>query len=81
MNIYVANIPWKANVKDLQDLFEKHGQVSSARIIKDRETKRSRGFGFVEMPDDEAANDAIANLNGYVMMEKALVVSEAKAKE
>jgi len=55
MNIYVANIPWKATEDQLRDLFNQYGEVNTAKIILDRETQRSRGFGFVEMSDEAAA--------------------------
>lgn len=80
MNIYVANIPFKASEDELRGLFEQHGEVSSAKIIMDKETNRSRGFGFVEMPDDGAAKQAITELNGFNFMGKDLAVSEARPK-
>ena len=80
MNIYVANIPFKASDADLKELFEEYGEVSSAKIIMDRDTQRSRGFGFVEMPDDTAAKTAIENLNGYSFEGKELSVNEARPK-
>jgi RNA recognition motif-containing protein len=80
MNIYIANIPFKASEYELKDLFEKYGEVSSAKIIMDKETQRSRGFGFVEMSDDSGARQAIEKLNGFSFMGKELVVNEAKPK-
>ena len=80
MNIYVANIPFKASEDELRELFEQHGEVSSAKIITDRETNRSRGFGFVEMTDASAAEQAIGELNGFNFMGKDLAVSEARPK-
>ena len=80
MNIYVANIPYKASEDELQELFEQHGDVSSARIITDKETNRSRGFGFVEMTDSESAKQAIEELNGYNFLGKDLIVNEARPK-
>ena len=62
-NIYVGNLPWSANDEELRELFAAFGSVSSARVITDRETGRSRGFGFVEM--DDGAEEAIAELNGH----------------
>ena len=59
MNIYVANIAFKASEADLKELFEQHGEVSSAKIVMDKLTNRSRGFGFVEMSDSTAAKEAI----------------------
>lgn len=81
MNIYVANIPWKASEDQLRELFSQYGEVASAKIIMDRETQRSRGFGFVEMSDDSAARQAISSLNGADFLGKALVVNEARPRE
>ncbi|MGB9701710.1 MAG: RNA recognition motif domain-containing protein [Candidatus Kapaibacteriota bacterium] len=80
MNIYVANIPFKASEDELRGLFEEFGQVDSARIITDKFTQRSRGFGFIEMPDETNAKNAIESLNGSDFMGKALVVNEAKPR-
>lgn len=80
MNIYVANISFKASESELKELFEQHGDVSSVKIIVDKETNRSRGFGFVEMADNESAKQAINELNGYNFLGKDLVVSEARPK-
>jgi RNA recognition motif-containing protein len=80
MNIYVANIPFKASDADLKELFEEYGEVSSAKIIMDKLTQRSRGFGFVEMKDDAAAKTAIDALNGYSYEGKQLSVNEARPK-
>jgi RNA recognition motif-containing protein len=80
MNIYVSNIPFKASEDELRELFEEHGEVSSARIIFDKITNRSRGFGFVEMADDDNAKLAIEKLNGYSFIGKELVVNEARPK-
>ena len=80
MNIYVANISFKASEGELKELFEQHGEVTSAKIIMDKLTNRSRGFGFVEMADSEAAKQAIEELNGYNFQGKELVVNEARPK-
>ena len=80
MNIYVANIPFKATEAELKGLFEEYGEVSSAKIILDKFTQRSRGFGFVEMSDDTAAQQAISSLNGADFMGKNLVVNEARPR-
>ena len=80
MNIYVANIPFKATEDELKGLFEEYGEVSSTKIILDKFTQRSRGFGFVEMSDDSAARQAINSLNGADFMGKNLVVNEARPK-
>ena len=81
MNIYVANINFRASEQDLKALFEAYGEVSSVKILKDKETNRSRGFGFVEMSDDGAARQAITSLNGADFLGKNLVVNEARPRE
>ena len=63
MNIYVGNLNYRVREDDLKQVMEEYGTVESVKIIKDRETGKSKGFGFVEMPDDEAAKKAIAELN------------------
>jgi RNA recognition motif-containing protein len=80
MNIYVANIPFKASEQELKGLFEEYGEVSSAKIIMDKVTQRSRGFGFIEMTDDSAGRQAITSLNGFNFLGKTLVVNEARPK-
>lgn len=80
MNIYVANIPFKATEDELRGLFEEYGDVSSAKIILDKFTQRSRGFGFIEMNDESSARQAITSLNGADFMGKNLVVNEARPK-
>lgn len=80
MNIYVANVSFKASDGELRELFEEYGEVSSAKIITDKETQRSRGFAFVEMNDSEAAKRAISELNGFNFQGKELVVNEARPK-
>jgi RNA recognition motif-containing protein len=80
MNIYVANIPYKATEDELKGLFEEYGEVSSAKIIMDKFTQRSRGFGFVEMEDESAGQNAISSLNGSDFMGKNLVVNEARPR-
>ena len=79
-NIYVGNLPWSATEDELRDLFAQYGNVESAKIIMDRETGRSRGFGFVEM-DSEAGESAIAALNGKEMGGRPLRVNEARERE
>ena len=81
MNIYVANIPWKATEEQMKQLFSEYGEVSSAKIIMDKVTQRSRGFGFVEMGDDNSGRNAINELNGRDFLGKSLVVNEARPRE
>lgn len=81
MNIYVANISYSATDDQLEALFAQYGAVKSAKIIMDRMSGRSRGFGFVEMENNDEANNAIAALNNYNWMEKVLSVNEARPKE
>ncbi len=78
MNIYVANISFRASGDQLKDLFQQFGEVSSVKIITDRDTGRSRGFGFVEMPNDDQGRQAIAQLNGADFADRKLVVNEAR---
>ncbi|GGA86516.1 RNA recognition motif domain-containing protein [Puia dinghuensis] len=80
MNIYVANLSFELRDEDLKELFVSFGEVSSARIIVDKMTDRSRGFGFVEMTDDAAGRKAIAELNGATVEGRPLKVNEANPK-
>lgn len=81
MNIFVANLNFKLQDDDLRGIFEEYGEVSSAKIIMDRETGRSRGFGFVEMQDDEQAQEAIDQLNEVEIEGKVIKVSKAKPRK
>ncbi|MBX3401853.1 MAG: RNA-binding protein [Phycisphaeraceae bacterium] len=81
MKIYVGNLPFSINDDGLRTAFEAHGQVATAQIVMDRETGRPRGFGFVEMPNDEEARKAIAAMNGQQLGGRTLVVNEARPKE
>ncbi len=81
VNIYVGNLVWGCTSDDLLKLFSAHGQVARAQIIMDRETGRSRGFGFVEMPNPEEAKKAIEALNGADFNGRPLTVNEAKPRE
>jgi RNA recognition motif-containing protein len=81
MNIYVSNLSFNVQDEDLKEFFAPYGEVSSAKIINDRETGKSRGFGFVELADDEAAKKAIAELDGATVEGRAIKVMEAKPKE
>ena len=76
--IYVGNLPWRATDAQLSQLFGQHGDVTDAKIVTDRETGRSRGFGFVTMGNDEAAQAAIRALNGFSLEGRSLVVNEAR---
>ncbi len=80
MNIYVSNLSWNTNNESLQNLFSQYGEVSSANIITDRETGRSRGFGFVEMPNDTEAKSAIEELNETNFEGKTISVNVARPK-
>ena len=81
MNIYVSNLSFNVQDEDLKEFFTPYGEVTSAKIINDRETGRSRGFGFVEMSDDAAAKKAITELDGGDVEGRAIKVMEAKPKE
>ena len=81
MKLYVGNLSFNTSNQDLSDLFGKIGTVESANIIEDRETGRSRGFGFVEMSSQAEGEDAIAQLNGKEVDGRALKVNEAKPQE
>ncbi|MDT0633470.1 RNA-binding protein [Salinisphaera sp. W335] len=81
INIYVGNLPWGSSEDDLRAAFEAYGEVSSAKIITDRESGRSRGFGFVEMPDKGSAEAAIQALNETDFQGRNLRVNEARPRE
>jgi len=81
MKLYVGNIDFQTSDSDLEQLFGKSGTVNSANIIADRETGRSRGFGFVEMASQEEGEAAISTLNGTQLNGRALVVNEARQRE
>jgi RNA recognition motif-containing protein len=81
MNIYVGNLPHATTDDELREAFEEFGSVSSATVIKDKFTGRSRGFGFVEMADRAEAEDAIASLNGRDFGGRTLTVNEARPRE
>lgn len=80
MNIYVGNLPYGMDDATLEALFSEHGEVSSAQVVMDRDTGRSRGFGFVEMADDTAAQTAIDATNGTEIDGRALNVNQARPK-
>jgi RNA recognition motif-containing protein len=81
MNIYVGNLSWGLKDQDLANLFAPFGEVSSAKIVTDKFTQRSKGFGFVEMASDEEAQAAIAQLNGTEVEGRSLVVNESRPKQ
>ena len=80
-NIYVGNLPWSTTTDDLYAMFQQYGAVTRAQVVTDRETGRSRGFGFVEMPNEAEANAAIAALNNQPMNGRPLTVNVAKPRE
>ena len=80
MNIFVARLNFKSSAEDLEAAFAKFGQVASAKIVKDRDTGRAKGFGFVEMPNDEEANKAIAALNETELDGRTIVVKPGNPK-
>lgn len=81
MNIFAASLPYSLREDELKALFEAYGEVSSAKVINDRETGRSKGFGFVEMPDDESGQKAIDALNGMNVKGRTIAVSQAEQKK
>ena len=81
MKLYVGNLSFETTENDLSDLFAEYGKVTDVAILNDRETGRSRGFGFVTFSDATAANAAIAALNGKEVGGRALTVNEARARE
>ena len=81
MEIYVGNLPWSISDQDLADAFGAYGNVEKASIISDRQSGRSKGFGFVTMNDDDEANKAIEGMNGTEMGGRNLKVNEAKPRE
>jgi RNA recognition motif-containing protein len=80
MNIYVGNLSWSMTDDDLMNLFTEYGSVTSAKILKDKMNGRSKGFGFVEMEDDEAAKSAIASLNETEIQGRKLIVNESQPR-
>ncbi|MCO6438279.1 MAG: RNA-binding protein [Phycisphaerae bacterium] len=80
-NIYVGNLSYGVTDEELRQMFTEFGEVSSANVVMDRETGRSRGFGFVEMPDDGAAQEAINALNGQEQGGRTLTVNEARPRQ
>lgn len=81
MNIYLGNVDFKVKEEQLTDLFTEFGEVKSVKVITDKLTGRSKGFAFIEMPNDSEAKEAISNLNGYMLNSRELSVSEARPRE
>ena len=79
--LFVGSLPWSIDDKSLQETFEEHGTVVSAKVIKDRESGKSRGFGFVEMENSTDAQNAIKALNQSELKGRSIVVNEAKARD
>ncbi|MDG2369892.1 MAG: RNA-binding protein [Flavobacteriales bacterium] len=81
MNIYVGNLNYKVQEEDVKDVFETYGDVTSVKLISDKITGRAKGFGFVEMSNDQEALDAIENLDGHQLMEREMRVNQAKPRD
>ncbi|RYU94481.1 RNA recognition motif domain-containing protein [Emticicia agri] len=81
MDIFVGSIPFKLKEKDLRALFEKYGEVTSVKIVKDKVTRQNKGFGFVDMSDEDAVRNAIHELNGTELMGRTLEVGISEKKE
>jgi RNA recognition motif-containing protein len=81
MDLYVGSLPFKMKEQQLRELFEKYGEVSSVKIIIDKITRQNKGFGFVEMPNDEEAMKAIHELNGTEVMERPIIVTKSEEKK
>lgn len=81
MNIYVGNLSWSMTDDDLLNLFSEYGTVTSAKILKEKNTGRSKGFGFVEMEDEDAAKTAIATLNESEVQGRKLIVNESQPRQ
>jgi RNA recognition motif-containing protein len=80
MNLYVGNLSWTMTEDDLRNLFEQYGTVSSIKIVRDRETGRSKGFGFVEMENDTEAQNALSSLYDKEVMGRKMVINEAQER-
>ena len=81
MNIFIGNLNYRLQVETIEQLFAEYGHVDSVKIITDRETGRSKGFGFVEMPNDSEGEAAVEGLNGSEVMDRAMVVNQARPRE
>lgn len=80
MNIYVGNLSWQMTDEELRTLFEQYGSVTSAKIVKDKVSGRSKGFGFVEMPEDGEAQNALSSLYEMEVLGRKIIVNEAQPK-
>jgi len=80
-SVYVGNLPWTTTADDLRTLFEAYGEVENSRIVTDRETGRSRGFGFVDLANDQAGQKAIAELHNYEYGGRPLTVNAAQSRQ
>lgn len=80
MNIYVGNLPYQLTPDELKDIFSPYGEVTTVNIITDKMSGRSKGFGFIEMPDKAAAEEAVDKLNGFSLKGRNITVSEAKPR-
>jgi RNA recognition motif-containing protein len=81
MNIYVSNLSFNVQDEDLREFFAPYGEVTSAKVIMDKLSNQSRGFGFIEMPDEAASKRAIAGLDGAMVENRSIKVNEARPKE
>ncbi|MDD4149802.1 MAG: RNA-binding protein [Bacteroidales bacterium] len=81
MNIFIGNLPYTVKANDLKSFFEEYGEVESAKVITDRDTGRSKGFGFVEMLNEDAALKSIEELNGAELDGRTIVVNQAKERQ
>lgn len=81
MNIYVGNLSYKISEEELREVFEQYGSVDSVKIVRDRDTGRSKGYAFLEMPEESEAQQAIDNLNERTLAERTLVVNQARPRE
>jgi len=81
MNIYIGNLPFNMGEEELKEIFEEYGEVSSVKVVMDKLTGRSKGFGFVEMDDDSSANKAIEELNNAEVAGRNIKVNESKPRE
>lgn len=80
-HIYVGNLPYALSSRELRELFEKYGEIAFAKIVRDKETKRSKGFGFIEMINEEEATNAIESLHNYSLKGRELIVNKARPRE